>query len=103
MAGMQVNFTRRALLARVAVGVAVTVAAAPEALAEESVVSEDEAAARAVQYVSDAARAANAKPGQTCANCSLSDSKPGAQLGHCTLFAGRLVQSAGWCAAWTNM
>jgi hypothetical protein len=103
MTARQLTFSRRALLARVAAGVSLGVAVVPEALAEETVLSEDETAARAVQYVGDAARAANAKPGQTCANCSLSDSKPDAQLGHCTLFAGRLVQAAGWCTAWSNM
>lgn len=39
---------------------------------------------------------------QHCANCQLFQGKPGDAQGPCPLFAGKSVQSTGWCSAWVK-
>ncbi len=60
----------------------------------------------AVGYVEDAAKVdikkyKNYAAGSNCANCLLLQGAPGAAYRPCEFFHGKLVASAGWCAAWT--
>jgi hypothetical protein len=71
--------------------------------ADLPLVSEQDPAAKAVQYVEDASRAKGATSGATCASCSIYSGQSGASTGSCTLFAGRLVKAAGWCNAWSSL
>jgi hypothetical protein len=98
--------SRRAALKQIIMGVTLApfaIDSATALAADEPLLSENDPAAKELQYVADAGRAKDAKPGQTCATCSVFDGASGAAQGHCTLFAGKLVKTAGWCAAWTNL
>lgn len=52
----------------------------------------------ALKYVADAKKAVGAKPGSTCANCSLFQPATSG----CAIFAGFSVAKAGWCSAWAK-
>ncbi len=56
--------------------------------------------ARMLTYATDASlvKAANHKPGSTCANCQLFTASTGA----CSLFPGYSVEPKGWCSGWTK-
>jgi hypothetical protein len=71
--------------------------------ADLPLVSEQDPAAKAVQYVEDASRAKGATSGATCASCSLYSAQGDAPAGACTLFPGKLVKAAGWCNAWSSL
>lgn len=58
----------------------------------------DNATAKAMKYVSDAKKAAGAKPGSNCANCALFV----AATKGCGVFPGFAVAPAGWCSAWVK-
>lgn len=96
---------RRALLAHTSAALAL----APLLLigrargADLPLISEQDPAAKAVQYVEDASRAKGATSGATCASCSLYSAQSGATAGACTLFPGKLVKAAGWCSAWSSL
>ncbi|HET6602666.1 MAG TPA: high-potential iron-sulfur protein [Xanthomonadaceae bacterium] len=47
----------------------------------------------------DAAKHANYKAGQTCANCNLIQAESG-DWRPCALFPGKAVAAEGWCTAW---
>ena len=98
------SMSRRHLLRSVATGatlVAVTaLRAKPARAAAPPPMREDDPAAKAVKYVEDAAKAKDAKPGSTCANCGLYQGKEGAKTGPCQIFPGKTVTAAGWCSSW---
>jgi predicted house-cleaning NTP pyrophosphatase (Maf/HAM1 superfamily) len=99
---------RRALLQRAALGLSLApwaLDAAPAApTASLPLISEQDPAAKAVQYVEDASRSkAAAASGANCSNCSLYSAASGAAQGSCTLFPGKLVKAAGWCSSWSGL
>lgn len=69
--------------------------------ADAQLVTEDDPTAKALKYVSDAARATGAKPGSKCASCTLYQGTAGSSEGPCQLFPGKTVKAAGWCQSWT--
>ncbi|HEY3808763.1 MAG TPA: high-potential iron-sulfur protein [Steroidobacteraceae bacterium] len=102
------NRERRALLRRLALGLAVAPAAAavfrPARGADKlPMLSESDPAAKAEQYVEDASRAKGAQSGALCSNCSIYDGAQGADAGTCTLFPGKLVKANGWCKSWSGL
>ena len=100
-----VDESRRRLLQRITLGVAlIPIAGLPlrAALAANMpLVTADDPTAKALQYVSDASKAALAKPGSQCANCSNYRGTTGSAQGGCLLFPGKAVQATGWCSGWT--
>jgi hypothetical protein len=70
--------------------------------ADLPLVSPDDPTAKAVNYVEDVAKAKAAKPGSTCANCTLYTGAAGSAQGPCGLFPGKQVKAEGWCTAWTK-
>jgi high potential iron-sulfur protein len=58
------------------------------------------AAARKLEYVSDASQAKAAAKGNSCANCGLYQGAYGSKQGPCQLFPGKDVVAGGWCASW---
>ncbi len=95
---------RRRLLKNVALGmVLMPIAGAPltaAAAADAPLVTADDPLGKALKYVSDASKSADAKPGSTCTNCKLYQGA-GPVQGGCLLFPGKSVKSAGWCVSWT--
>lgn len=65
--------------------------------------SEDDPQAKALKYVQDASQVESdaRKEGASCANCQLYQGSPDAEWGKCSIFPGKLVNSQGWCTAWT--
>lgn len=99
-----VDESRRQLLRNVTLGIALlplagTLTAANAA--DAPLVAADDATAKALKYVGDASKAADAKPGSKCANCTLYQGAAGSAQGGCLLFPGKSVKSAGWCSSWT--
>ncbi len=100
--------SRRAFL-RISLGVASAGLAALRAPALRAQnlphVSPNEALAKALGYVTNAARVDRAKfptykPGDTCAKCRFYQGKPGETWGPCQLFMGKSVDEHGWCASY---
>jgi hypothetical protein len=100
-----VDDSRRRLLKKVALGVAILpLAAGPlrrAVAADAPLVTDDDPTAKALKYVSDASKASGAKPGSKCANCALYQGSAGSASGPCLLFPGKAVKSTGWCSSWT--
>jgi len=93
--------SRRQLLKKVALGtVLIPVVVKTASAADLPLVSEDDPTAKALKYTPDVTKAAAAKPGSKCANCSLYQGGAAAQ-GGCLLFPGKAVKATGWCASWT--
>ena len=65
--------------------------------------SEDDATAKALNYVHDAgaADADKRKPGTYCKNCNLIQGQDG-EWRPCSIFPGKLVNEDGWCAGWVG-
>jgi hypothetical protein len=103
------KISRRSLLQGALAGLAVVPAAtliARDAGAAEAL-SEDDAAAQSLGYVTDAAKVVaktnpTYKPGQMCANCIQFGGKAGAADGSCVIFQGKLVKAKGWCKVWVQ-
>jgi hypothetical protein len=96
---------RRSLLRRLAVGLSLgTLVLDGRAArgAAAALISEQDPAAKAVDYVEDAKRAKGAESGADCSNCSLYG-PAGADRGSCSLFPGKLVKAAGWCSKWSGL
>jgi hypothetical protein len=72
------------------------------AAADMPLVTADDPTAKALKYVVDASKAANAKPGSNCANCNLYKGATGSAEGNCLLFPGKAVKATGWCMSWTT-
>ncbi len=75
--------------------------------AQAAMVDENEAQAKALGYVSDAARANKSKykqyaAGQLCSNCALYQGKASDPAAGCALFPGKQVAGAGWCSAYAK-
>lgn len=99
-----IDESRRRLLRKIALGtILVPLAGATlEAVAADMpLVTSDDPTAKALKYVSDASKSADAKPGSKCANCSLYQGTTASAQGGCLLFPGKAVKSSGWCASWT--
>jgi len=76
------------------------------AMAAAPLVSESDANAKSLGYVSDTTKADKAKypkhtNDQHCGVCALYQGKTAPQ-GACPLFAGKEVVSKGWCSAWAK-
>ena len=54
----------------------------------------------ALKYVHDATQAQRASDEHICANCIQYTGEEGTEWGPCTLFPGKAVAAAGWCAAY---
>jgi High potential iron-sulfur protein len=72
-----------------------------------AVVSDKDAQAVALGYVSDAAKADKAKfkqyaAGQHCGSCALFQGAAGAADGACPIFGGKHVAAKGWCSAYVK-
>ncbi len=85
-------------------GAAALLAAAGTASA--AMVDENDAQAKALGYVADAARVDKAKfkqfaAGQNCGNCALYQGGT-APAGKCALFPGKDVAAKGWCSAYAK-
>jgi len=97
--------SRRRLLKRVSLGVALTPIAAVTLRAARAadlpLVSTDDPTAKALKYTPDASKAADAKPGSKCGNCKLYQGAANSSEGGCLLFPGKAVKASGWCASWT--
>jgi hypothetical protein len=99
-----VDESRRQLLRNVTLGIALLPLAATLTAANAAdapLVAADDATAKALKYVADASKAADAKPGSKCANCTLYQGAAGSAQGGCLLFPGKSVKAAGWCSSWT--
>jgi hypothetical protein len=100
----ELSLSRRRLLRRLALGVALAPLAAGavrESLAASaSLLAVDAPEAKAVKYVEDAKDAHGASPGSNCANCALYQGPAGSAQGPCQLFPGKEVKAAGWCSSW---
>ena len=98
--------SRRRLLKRVSLGVALTPIAAATLraawAADLPLVSTDDPTAKALKYTPDASKAADAKPGNKCGNCKLYQGAANSSEGGCLLFPGKAVKASGWCASWTT-
>ena len=108
MSSSSTNRNRRRVLKAAAAGVVAIPLAALQtrgtAIASELPhLSEDDATAKALSYVHDAARAPTGKrkDGTFCKNCNLIQGKEGTWRG-CSIFPGRAVNENGWCAGWVG-
>ena len=77
------------------------------AMAGAPLVSESDANAKSLGYVSDSSKADQAKypkhtKDQSCSTCALYQGKAGAASGACPLYAGKEVVPKGWCSAWAK-
>ena len=73
--------------------------------AQAAMVKEDDAQAKALGYVADAAKADKAKykqfaAGQLCNNCALWQGKATDAAAGCALFPAKQVAGKGWCSAY---
>lgn len=68
--------------------------------AEAPLVAPDSPEAKALAYVSDARSSKEAAAGNHCGDCALYQGPSGSTRGPCQIFAGKDVQSAGWCRSW---
>jgi len=97
--------SRRQLLRNVALGtLLIPIAAAPftpARAADLPLLTADDPVAKALKYVPDATKSADAKPGSKCANCTLYQGAAGSAQGGCQLFPGKAVKATGWCSSWT--
>ena len=100
------KLSRRQLLQSAIAGLAAVPAASLLAgNAGAETLSESDATAKSLAYVSDAKKVnveanPNYKPGQHCANCMQYSGKAGAAEGPCAIFPGKEVHAAGWCKVW---
>ncbi|MDR3369675.1 high-potential iron-sulfur protein [Rhodoferax sp.] len=77
------------------------------AMAAAPMVAETDANAKSLGYVSESAKADQAKypkhtKEQMCSNCALYQGKAGAASGGCPLYPGKEVHSTGWCSAYAK-
>lgn len=77
---------------------------APAAGGAMPMVDPNDSVAKAVKYVEDNKKSPDAK-GNKCAGCGFyakKEMRNGKEVGTCTIFAGKLVYSEGWCASWNK-
>ena len=98
---------RRALLRRLALGLTLVpmagLASRRAHAADPPLLSESDPAAKALDYVEDAAKAKGAQSGSLCSNCSIYGGADGATAGPCTLFPGKWGKANGWCKSWSGL
>ena len=106
---MQEIFTRRLLLERVGLVAAALTAAPIRTLAAADLphLSPTDPVASALGYTEDATKVDPSKsptyqPGQKCATCMQNSGAAGQTWGPCTLFAGKLVNTNGWCRGYVK-
>jgi hypothetical protein len=80
----------------------VTEEAAPTKPSGMPQISEDDAQAKSLNYVHDAASIDDAKQprfkaGQACSNCALYQGRAGDEWAGCSIFRGKAVKGTGWC------
>jgi hypothetical protein len=96
---MNTRFTRRQIVARaLLIGTMAPVVAALQprsASADAPNVDPNDPMAKALGYVT-----VSAKPGFACNNCMQYHGNAGSLVGPCTIFPGKQVAAAGWCASW---
>ncbi|QGZ64669.1 high-potential iron-sulfur protein [Paraburkholderia acidisoli] len=102
------NNSRRQFVVSSLCVAASTMLVRPAHAADDPMLSETDAQARSLGYVSDAAKVDKAKysaytQGQSCGTCSLFQPDPDAKAGHCLIFSGKRVAAAGWCSSYSNM
>ena len=99
------NRSRRTAIKSLMYGAVITTVTVTGSRSEAEAVTlkEDDPTAKALHYVEDSHRAKEAKPGSTCANCSLYAGDKGSKEGACPAFGDKLVKATGWCSAWTDM
>jgi hypothetical protein len=97
---------RRHFLKASSLALAAVAAARPALSQAQSLppVDENDPAAKALGYSSDATKVDKAKfpkyeAGQSCSNCQLYQGKPGEASGPCSVFPGKSVSAMGWCNA----
>jgi hypothetical protein len=97
------SLDRRRVLKLAAMGTGVLAAARmPAILAQDDRVDPSSDQAKSLNYVHDAADAADHeryKEGSHCANCQLWQGGD-AEWGSCGIFPGKKVSASGWCTAW---
>lgn len=67
-------------------------------------VDPNDSVAKAVKYIEDAKKSKESK-GNHCSTCGFyakKEDRGGKEAGTCTIFAGKLVYGAGWCASWNK-
>ncbi|MEJ0003171.1 MAG: high-potential iron-sulfur protein [Pararobbsia sp.] len=99
------NSTRRSFLIQSA-GLVSALALARTASAAEPVADTDPTA-QALGYKADASKVDKTKfaryvAGQKCGNCALYQGAAGAKSGPCPMFGGKLVDTDGWCNAYSK-
>src|SRR5580700_10629469 len=99
------HLTRRSVLTRLALGMALAPVAAAlrQARADGaslSLLAVDAPEEQALKYVEKAAQATGRVPDSSCANCGLYQGAAGSAQGPCQLFPGKAVRAAGWCSSW---
>lgn len=100
------KLSRRQLLQGAIAGIAAVPAVTLLArTAGAETLSESDATAKSLGYVSDAKKVdakanPNYKAGQHCANCMQYTGKAGAAEGPCNIFPGKNVNANGWCKVW---
>jgi hypothetical protein len=99
------NQSRRALLKKLAVGAALIplldLSLPRVSIADAPLVTADDPTAKALKYVDNASKAADAKPGSKCGSCALYQGAGGSTQGPCAIFPGKQVKAGGWCASWS--
>ena len=107
------RINRRGFMKKVGCGILLAPAAGilvqgTPVLAQDKLISLDDATAKALGYVHDKSKADTAKypklktpegAKQNCANCMQFTSTSG-DLGKCTILPAGLVKSGGWCSVW---
>lgn len=74
--------------------------------AARPMVNPNDSVAKAVKYVEDNKKSADAK-GNKCATCGFygiekKEMRNGKEVGSCTIFAKQMVPAEGWCASWNK-
>ena len=96
--------SRRRLMRQLALGALLVPLAgtAPRARAADlPLLTADDPTAKALKYVPDASKSADAKPGSKCAVCQFYQGAANSTQGGCLLFPGKAVKASGWCSSWT--
>lgn len=98
--------SRRSFLV-VSLGVGSSLALSRISMADGSMLSETDPAARNLGYRQDArtvdkTRYTNYTAGQECGNCSLYQGKPDEPSGACVLFGSKQVALHGWCSSYSS-
>ncbi|MGH8821629.1 MAG: high-potential iron-sulfur protein [Rhodoferax sp.] len=98
---------RRTFLMAVAAGSSALAATQHLALAADTVLQDTDPQAVALGYNQDTTKIDAKKypkhtVAQHCSDCQLFQPMGTATTGHCPLYAGKLVDTNGWCSAWTK-